>query len=389
MANEMRVEFENYIQQLTETICKEIYLKDLQELCQKYREQLDDCKELYQEHTKLEQDGVAQTKANLERLDEIKVLLDENLGQIHTNLQNFETEYDAILAKYSLEVNKVNEDLRDAFFKDFSNIAEEVKSKLLADMSSSRTELEDSMQSVTQTMKEALSGVITAENLDTYVAKMDESTSKIEQGLSMLNDGYQEVFVGYSKKLDAYQQEQLEKYRTMAESYVREGMDRVSERFDILAKEQTSAIEEKLPDKNEIVQVEKEISQMCEKIEKMQISYEKKLSRLVRILERNEKVRAREDVERRQDRREIYYLEISNTIMLIMLCLLGFMMKPWEEKPYGMVLTVVAGGVVFAYVVLSVIYKKKRSKQNREARQAVNNSEKKGHTESEKGADGR
>lgn len=389
MANEMRVEFENYVQQLAGTICKEIYLKDLQELCQNYREQLDDCKVLYQEHTSLEKDGLVQTKANLERLDEIKGVLDENLGQIHANMQKFETEYDGILAKYSLEVNKVNEELREAFLKDFSNVAEEIKSKLLADMSSSRIELEDSMQSVTQTLQAALSDVITADNLDTYVAKMDESTSKIEQGLSMLNEGYQEMFSDYSKKLDVYQREQLEKYRSMAEEYVREGMDRVSERFDMLAKEQTNAIEEKLPDKNEIVQMEKEISQMCEKIEKMQISYEKKLGRLVRILERNEKVRAREDVERRQDRREIYYLEISNTIMLIMMCLLAFMMKPWEEKPYGMVLTVVAGGVVLAYVLLSVIYKKKRGKQNREARQAVNNTGKKEHTESEKGADGR
>lgn len=389
MANEMKVEFENYVQQLAETICKEIYLKDLQELCQNYREQLDDCKALYQEHTQLEREGVAQTRTNLERLDEIKDALDENLGQINDNLQKFEMEHGAILEKYSLEVNRVNEELRDTFFQEFTNITEEIKSNLLADLSLSKNEIETSMQSVTQTLQEVLSDTITAENLNTYIAKMEESTSKISQGLDLINGGYQDVFASYSKKMDEFQQEQLEKYRSVAEEYVREGMDKVSERFDSMAKEQTNAIQEKMPDRKELVQAGQDIRQMYEKIEKMQISYDKKLVRLVKILERNEKVRAREEVERRQDRREIYYLEISNTIMLVMLCLLGIMMKPWEETPYGRMLTLVAGGVVLCYVILTVIYKKERGRQNREARQAVNNAAKKERAESEKGADGR
>lgn len=389
MANEMKVEFENYVQQLAETICKEIYLKDLQELCQNYREQLDDCKALYQEHTRLEREGVAQTRTNLERLDEIKDALDENLGQINDNLQKFETEHGAILEKYSLEVNRVNEELRDTFFQEFTNITGEIKSNLLADLSSSKNEIETSMQSVTQTLQEVLSDTITAENLNTYIAKMEESTSKISQGLDLLNGGYQDVFASYSKKMDEFQQKQLEKYSVVAEEYVRKGMDKVSERFDNMAKEQTDAIQEKMPDRKELVQVGQDIRQMYEKIEKMQISYDKKLVRLVKILERNEKVRAREEVERRQDRREIYYLEISNTIMLVMLCLLGIMMKPWEETPYGRMLTLVAGGVVLCYVILTVIYKKERGRQNREARQAVNNAAKKERAESEKGADGR
>ena len=45
MANEIKKEFETYVKNITESIAKEIYLEDLKELCDVYKNQLASCKD--------------------------------------------------------------------------------------------------------------------------------------------------------------------------------------------------------------------------------------------------------------------------------------------------------------------------------------------------------
>ena len=102
---------------------------------------------------------------------------------------------------------------------------------------------------------------------------------------------------------------------------------------------------------------------MCAKIETMQNGYEKKLNRLVKLLERQEKIRLRSEAENRWQRKYIYLLTGSNVISILMLLLLIFAVKPWNADVLG-----VGGTTVFVMLavifILACIARKYKNKKN-------------------------
>lgn len=338
MANEIKAEFEAYVKQLAETISKEIYLKDLEELCKQYMEQLENCESLYKTHTEQETQVLEQTQNTIGRMDSLKESLSERLGTIDSELKKFQDECEVILGTYSTQVTEVNEEIKKDFMQELSGTVDVAKEELVTEL----TALNDSL-------KETLQETITVENLQDYIEQMEKSTAKISEGLALIHNGYEDVFKQYTAEMLEHGTEEWSKFQAAVEKQVDLALENVADKFDYMLEEQGKMVEQKLPDKQSLDQMCEQVTDMCAKIETMQNGYEKKLNRLVKLLERQEKIRLRSEAENRWQRKYIYLLTGSNVISILMLLLLIFAVKPWNADVLG-----VGGTTVF--VMLAVIF---------------------------------
>ncbi len=353
MANEIKAEFEAYVKQLAETISKEIYLKDLEELCKQYMEQLENCKDLYKTHTEQETQVLEQTQNTIERMDSLKENLSERLGTIDLELKKFQDECEVILGKYSTQVTEVNEEIKKDFMHELSGTVDFAKEELVAEL----TTLNDSL-------KETLQETITVENLQDYIEQMEKSTAKISEGLSLIHNGYKDVFKQYTAEMLEHGTEEWRNFQTAVEKQVNMALENVSDKFDHMLEEQGKMVEQKLPDKQSLDQMCEQVTDMCVKIETMQNGYEKKLNRLVKLLERQEKIRLRSEVENRWQRKYIYLLTVSNAISMLMLLLLICSAKPWKSDVLGVGGTAIFVLLAVIFILICIARKYKNVKKN-------------------------
>ena len=106
MANEIKTEFEMYVKDLAETICKEIYLEDLKNICNTYKEQLDECKSLYTVHTDKDKEVLESAERSMEQLYRLQEAINGKMSDIVGTIQNFDSECrtlcSSILHKYKI-----------------------------------------------------------------------------------------------------------------------------------------------------------------------------------------------------------------------------------------------------------------------------------------------
>lgn len=365
MANEMKTEFENYVRQLAETICKEIYLKDLEEICRKYTDQLEECQNLYTEHTRIEKEALDSSRENLEQIDKIKNDVTESMSDIKYILDRVQKEYDDAIHQYSVTVNEVNQELRDTFFQEFTDITKNVNQGVKQDL-----------DECNRVLKETLQNVITPENLREYISKMEESTGKITEGISLLNTGCQEMLDKYTQEVSSHTQEEREKFQNMLEQYVRIGLNELVNKVTRDLGQQQKMLEEKIPDKVLIESMGRQIVQMRESMEQMQQSYEKKFNRLVKFLEREEKLRILSERNRHVEKRYWFLATMMNMISLWLLILLVCVAKPWQDNVLGIGVTAAFGGAICICGLGFLVMKKRRSKKLMKQKSELNGEKK-------------
>ena len=350
MANEIKAEFEMYIKNLAETICKEIYLEDLKKICNTYIEQLDECKTLYTAHTDKDKEVLESADRSIEQLDKLQGEISGKLSDMDSMIQNFDVKCRELLQQYSVQVQNINGDLQDEFISNFTSIVK-----------ASKDELASEMERCNRTMKESLSETITSENLEHYIEQMEASTANISEGLTMLNGGYQEVFDAYREKVSAYEEEERKRFQELIERYVQHNLQSFSECVERILAEQKSMLEEKVPDKDMVASINNEVINLRKDIQNMQNSYEKKLNCLIKIMEKEEKLQLRLELGRRKDHRLITLLTVVNIVLLYFSVITILLLQPWTIL--GTVPTAAIGG--FLVVVLVVVYawtKKKKAK---------------------------
>lgn len=348
MANEIKAEFETYIQQLTETICKEIYLEDLRTLCNTYTEQLEKCKNLYKEHIDGDKELQNQNSENLEKLSSVNKMLEENLQAIQTKMMSFEEEYEKILKEYSTKVCEINDEMRETFL-----------SKFLTVMDSSKDELLKELDLYHNNISKSLEAALTEEGIQKFIAQMEASTAKISESLEFIQGGYQEVFEQYSAKVGAYGDKEQERFRNIVENTTREGMEYFKECIDKTIEEQKHMLEDRMVSSDDVRKLEKEITIMSKDMKEMQKSYENKLSLMIKILEKDEKVKLRLEKESKIEKKYLFCLVVVNIVLLFFTGITFLSATPWTVL--GVVPTTIALVLLIGIVLYMVVYRSKKA----------------------------
>lgn len=347
MANEIKTEFEMYVRNLAETICKEIYLEDLKDICNTYKEQLDECKALYTTHTAKDKEVLESADQTVEELNKLQGEISGRLSDIDSIMHNFDAECRTLLEQYSSQVQSINSDLQDEFITTFTSAVRESKDELVVEL-----------ERCNQAIKESLSETITPENLEHYVGQMALSTAKISEGLNMINGGYQEVFDAYREKVSAYEEEERERFQELIKRYVQHGIQSFSECVERTFTEQNVMLEEKVPDKQTVTSIRSEVADLQKNIKSMRSSYEKKLDCLIKIMEKEEKLQLHQELGRRKDHRLIMLLAVANVVLLYFSAITIVLLQPWNV--IGIIPTIALAGVLLLAFVLAYVWRKNK-----------------------------
>lgn len=356
MTNEIRTEFETYVKQLAETIAKEIYLEDLKQLCMQYTERLETCENLYKVHTEQDEQMLQQAQEIAGEINGLKTGLSDQLIKINAEIKRFQENSEKIFEKYSLQVTEVNEDAKKNFMLALSEVLQNEK-----------TELSKMLSNVNSDLREALQGTITADNLDAFVKQMEESTIKITNGVAFLQEDYKTVFGQYAQEMKKAEEENWNTLQENIRKQVEKKLEDVSVQFDEMLLRQEKVIEDKVPDKHILEQVCAQVSDMCEKVETIQRGYEKKLNRLIKVLEKQERIRLQTAKENTRQRKYIYLLTVSNIFILFLSLLLVCTAKPWRAEILGVGITAffVVAAILVCIVSVLCVYKRKSNKENK------------------------
>lgn len=346
MANEIKAEFETYVQQLTETICKEIYLEDLKNLCNTYAEQLEECKTLYVEHTESNKELQNQNAEHLEKLTSIGKVLEENLQSIQDKMLSFENEYERILKEYSTKVYEINDEMRETFLNKFSDV-----------MNSSREELAKELNLCNQNITKSLEASLTDEGIQKFIDQMEASTIKISEGLDLIHGGYREIFEQYSAKVSAYGDMEQERFQNIIENTTKEGIDYFKKCVDKAIEEQKHMLEDNVAGSQDIQSLKQEITVLSTDMKKMQETYEDKFNLMIQILNKNEKEKLNMERDRQTEKKYLFYLVISDIVLLFFTGISLLSASPWAVL--GTVPTIIALVVLVAIVLYMVMFKNK------------------------------
>lgn len=348
MANEIKAEFEEYVQQLAETICKEIYLEDLKSLCHTYKAQLEECKNLYSDHIDGNKELQNQNAENIEKIISIRNGLEENLQSIQEKMLSFEEEYENILKEYSTKVYEINDEMRESFLGKFSDA-----------MNSSREELTKELNLCHQNIAKTLEASLTDEGIQKFVTQMEASTAKISESLAFIQGGYQEVFEQYSAKVGAYGDKEQERFRNIVENTTKKVIVYFKECMDKVIEEQKHMLEDRMASSDDVKNLKTEIAMMCKDMKEMQKSYESKLSLMIKILEKDEKVRLRLEREKKIEKKYLFCIVVVNIILLFFTGITLLSTAPW--RVLGIVPTTVALVLLICIVLYMVFFRSKKA----------------------------
>ena len=232
MSNEIKTEFETYVKELTETICKEIYLKDLKNVCQTYIDQIEDCKKLYEEHTEKNHELQESVEKQREGLNAIHNEIGEQLSQVNKTIKENQGEYVKLLEKYSTTVTELNDEMQDDFIKKFTDTVR-----------SSKREWKKEVNAYNDVLKEALQDVITKENLEQYTIQLKACSDHIAECLAWMKDGYHEIFWVYTDKLMKHSEEDKESIKNIVNDTVHKVIQDFSDKVEANLREQREMLD--------------------------------------------------------------------------------------------------------------------------------------------------
>lgn len=348
MANEIRTEFETYVQQLAETICKEIYLEDLKRVCDTYTEQLEVCRTLYEECTETNRELQQKNGESLEQITSISTMLGEKIQSIEKEMVSFEEKCQSIIKEHSTEIYAINNELREEFLARFSEA-----------INSHKEELTQEMDLCNENIKKSLEASLTEEGIEKFVAQMRASTDKISAGLELLHGGYQEVFEQYSARIEEYGTREQENFQNIMENMTREGIGYFKEALDKSIDEQKHILEDKMVSSDDVEILRNEIAKMSQNMQSMQKSYEEKLSLITKILYKDEKAKLRMEKERKIEKKYLFCLVVVNIILLFFTGITLLASTPWEVL--GAIPTTVALVVLIIIVLYMVCFRSKKA----------------------------
>lgn len=250
MANDMKLEFEEYIRELTQSISKEIFLEDLKTVCEKYENQLQryeesvlQAGEAAEKVERFSQEkeadiknlglGVTQELLRLREAtgllaektqellgdysDKLQVLhkgerdawiaaLDSKMAEYETVLvKRLEKEYDALLRQLLEDFEKLAE-LNDVQYKDFEELVRNAKETYSIYLQRQETGLlamrsvQDTLQQKMSSVEDSIDGIVKvqAEVLRQFSEKVsaynNKEREKLHAGLTQLLDSYKKSF---------------------------------------------------------------------------------------------------------------------------------------------------------------------------------------------------
>jgi biopolymer transport protein ExbB/TolQ len=349
MANEIKKEFETYVKNITESIAKEIYLEDLKELCDVYKNQLASCKDLYAKHTDLDKEIITKIEKNVDYLNSIEKTVGDKLQNINDQQKKFETEYEELLRQYEDRISAKNSDLRKAFMDDFTKVGNELNAEMKKDLEEEH-----------ELLKKTLQKVITPQNLQDYMDKMESSVQVLNKSLQVLDSGYEEIFERYAKKVDSHSQDQIQKVQDSIRKVMQDGIEDMHKKLLDLQVEQHEQLLERATEKKDFECLRLEMAVMSDHMNRMQVSYNENLNKLFVEIKRAENLRYRNDHERRRERRYLNYLMISNSVsMIVILLLVGYAQFGAKSNIGNISSAVVAVVTVLGTIVASVKMKKR------------------------------
>lgn len=373
MANELKAEFETYVKNLAETICKEIYLEDLEKICNSYKDQLDECKNLYTAHADKDKELLESTERSMEQLGKLHEQISGKLAEIDDTMQHFDEECRAILQNYSAQVQSVNNDLQEEFISSFTDAVKEAKQNLTEEMAQCN-----------RNIKESLANTITPENLEHYIVRMEESTARISEGLNLINGGYEDIFNAYKDKVSEYGAQERARFQQLIEEYVQQELQRFTECVDQTLTAQKTMLEERVPEKNMVESINIEVGNLRKDMQEMKTSYEEKLERLIKVMEKEKKMQLRLELGRRKDRRLIELLTVMNAVLLYFSIIMIALLRPWYSWGTGASVFLVV--LLIAAIEVLYVWRKKRTTSLKKKAENANVS---GNTESGNDKDGR
>lgn len=357
MANEMKQEFEAYVEQLASTIAKEIFLEDLKAVCEEYKKELDSCEKMYLKHSNLDESVLERVEKSGEELQSIRAEVEEKLVAITDHMEHFKSDYDQIMDKYETKVLGLNEELRKKFIGEFSELGQQISD-----------EMKEKLQSENKVLSTLLKDAVSKKEIEKLVGTISDNTATINKSLQMIDSGYTEVFNKYADKVEEHNDREKALFREFASNLINDGMSGVNERLDASIEKQRNMLNEKMVDKDTVNRMGKQMSKMAERIKAMEVAYDNKLNRMVVLIEKLEKVRQREEAERRQERKVLYYLTLMNSAAFMLILLLVVYRKPWEQDEFGMAITGGCAGIIVLSSLLGFVIMNWSSKSNAKKR---------------------
>lgn len=347
MSNEIKTEFETYVKELAETICKEIYLKDLKSVCQTYIDQIEDCRRLYEEHTEKSHELQESVDKQRDSLNSIHREIGEKLTEVNGTIKENQGEYVKLLDKYSTTVTELNGEMQEEFIKKFTDAVR-----------ASKREWKKEITSCSKLLKDTFEGVITKENLEVYIGQMKECSDHIAEGLAWMKDGYQEVFFVYTDKLMKHSEEDKKSIRNIVNETVQTVLGDFSGKVEENLRVQTEMLDTRMLDKAERKSLMDGMENLRGQMEEMQHMYEKKLTKFVKLLEQEEIMRQKTERQGKQERKFVCYVSFANTAFVLAAMLVLVLTKPWSV---GSDVLAAAGlaGVLVMYISLVFLVRKK------------------------------
>ena len=351
MANEIKNEFETYIEQLVDTISKDIFMEDLQKVCNHYIEQLEECKKLYTEHTDKDKKFIEKAENSVNQITSLQESLKEKLDYVNSSIEQLNTNCEDVLQEYSTQVHEINDELRTEFIGKFSDTVKNLQRELVMELNGCNTNI-----------KESLQNTITAENLENYVAKVEESTAKITESLHMLNSGYEEVFNSYTERLGAHGEAVRERFQKIVEQFMQQSV----EGFSVSLKD----MEKHISSREQVEKMHQDMDLQCKEIKQKQMSYDTKLAQIVKIIEKQERLRLQTERENRQNRKILYLLSVGNMFLISLVFFTILILQPWSDIAIVpivifcvLLLGVLVGGVFLKNKMFSTNTKKRDKKE--------------------------
>lgn len=389
MSTDMRKEFEEYVKKLTTAICKEILLEKLENICSNYTKEYKNLLKT-SESIRKTRNSLEETITNANDLVKMVELDSSNsMKNISDNIRALEYTIKVLFD----DMRELNAQSKKEFIDDLSLYIERYKDEVAVTFKNGCDNISGSFE-----------GIITPEQLQEFIDKLEENTRESKELAVFINDTYKaEVEKSIKDLVQENKFKQAEIYVSISE-YIQkiyleledtvgnanEIMNKRTREFTEIIKNQLTAFSKYLvkllEDEKQIRQ--KEINRQAELIkqigpsdEKMDMWFDKvnDLEQIVKNLESQNKennnylieilnyyMKEQKDLEQKrianqeliEKRAENLswkiYMAFSNTMLLALFLLLIFFQKPWEVFGLKNSLIIVTVFFVISIVVCSL-----------------------------------
>ncbi len=237
MANDIRMEFEEYIRELTQTISKEIFLEDLKAICDNYGKQLLRYEQLIAQATEAAERVDAFSREEEADIKNLGLSVSQELLQLRELTTQLTTDYERIFSEFSEKVNQLNQSERDAFVATLDSKISEYETVLVKRLEKEYDALFHRMiidfeklcklndvqykdfEELVQSSKETYTGFLSRQELS--LQEMQGVSRTVEQKLKSVEDKIEgivkvqaEVLRQFSEKVSTHNAKEREKLNT-------------------------------------------------------------------------------------------------------------------------------------------------------------------------------